>query len=107
MTEQTITLDEALKLLSLPREVGVHPDDGQPIVTNFGRFGPYVKHNDEFRSLESDDEVFDISSGAGAGAAARAEAVAPPSGHSEEDVEGADPQRHDDQAARRSVRSRM
>ena len=61
MTEQTVTLDEALTLLSLPREVGVHPDDGQPIVTNFGRFGPYVKHNDEFRSLESDDDVFNIS----------------------------------------------
>src|SRR6187397_120396 len=61
MTEQTVTLDEALKLLSLPREVGVHPDDGQPIVTNFGRFGPYVKHNDEFRSLESEDDVFKIS----------------------------------------------
>jgi len=61
MTEQTVTLDEALKLLSLPREVGVHPDDGQPVVTNFGRFGPYVKHNDEFRSLESDDDVFNIS----------------------------------------------
>jgi DNA topoisomerase-1 len=61
MTEQTVTLDEALKLLSLPREVGVHPDDGQPVVTNFGRFGPYVKHNDEFRSLESDDDVFKIS----------------------------------------------
>jgi DNA topoisomerase-1 len=61
MTEQTITLDEALKLLSLPREVGLHPDDGQPIVTNFGRFGPYVKHNDEFRSLESDDDVFNVS----------------------------------------------
>jgi DNA topoisomerase I len=61
MTEQTVTLEEALKLLSLPREVGVHPDDGQLIVTNFGRFGPYVKHNDEFRSLESDDDVFNIS----------------------------------------------
>ena len=60
-TEQSITLDEALKLLSLPREVGVHPDDNQPIVTNFGRFGPYVKHNDEFRSLESEDDVFNIS----------------------------------------------
>jgi len=60
MTEQTITLAEALKLLSLPREVGRHPDDDQPIVTNFGRFGPYVKHNDEFRSLESEDDVFNI-----------------------------------------------
>ena len=61
MTESTVTVDEALKLLSLPRVLGVHPDDQEPIVTNFGRFGPYVKHGDEFRSLESDDEVFGIS----------------------------------------------
>jgi DNA topoisomerase-1 len=61
MTESTVTLDEALKLLSLPRVVGLHPDDSEPIVTNFGRFGPYVKHNDEFRSLESEDDVFNIS----------------------------------------------
>jgi DNA topoisomerase I len=61
MTEATITLEEALRLLSLPRELGVHPDDNQPIVTNFGRFGPYVKHGDEFRSLESEDDVFGIS----------------------------------------------
>jgi DNA topoisomerase I len=61
MTETTVTLDEALKLLSLPRVVGLHPDDNEPIVTNFGRFGPYVKHGDEFRSLESEEQVFDIS----------------------------------------------
>jgi DNA topoisomerase-1 len=61
MTESTITLDEALRLLSLPRVVGLHPDDGGEIVTNFGRFGPYVKHGDEFRSLESEDDVFNIS----------------------------------------------
>jgi DNA topoisomerase-1 len=61
MTEASITLDEALKLLSLPRVVGLHPDDNEPITTNFGRFGPYVKHNDEFRSLESEDDVFTIS----------------------------------------------
>jgi len=60
MTESTVTLDEALRLLSLPRVVGAHPDDGEPIVTNFGRFGPYVKHNDEFRSLESEEDVFGI-----------------------------------------------
>jgi DNA topoisomerase-1 len=60
MTESTITLEEALKLLSLPRVVGLHPDDDEPIVTNFGRFGPYVKHGDEFRSLQSEDEVFNI-----------------------------------------------
>ncbi len=61
MTESTVTLEEALRLLSLPRALGLHPDDNEPIVTNFGRFGPYVKHGDEFRSLESDDDVFNIS----------------------------------------------
>ena len=61
MTESTVTLEQALTLLALPREVGLHPDDNQPIVTNFGRFGPYVKHGDEFRSLESDEDVFNIS----------------------------------------------
>jgi DNA topoisomerase-1 len=61
MTEATVTLEEALKLLSLPRVVGLHPDDNEPITTNFGRFGPYVKHGDEFRSLESEDDVFAIS----------------------------------------------
>ena len=61
MTESTVTLEEALKLLSLPRVVGLHPDDNEPITTNFGRFGPYVKHGDEFRSLESEDQVFSIS----------------------------------------------
>jgi DNA topoisomerase-1 len=59
-TEATITLDAALRLLDLPREVGRHPDDDQPIVANFGRFGPYIKHGDEFRSLDSDDEVFEV-----------------------------------------------
>jgi DNA topoisomerase-1 len=60
LTEATVTLDDALRLLSLPRTVGVHPDDGGPILANFGRFGPYLKHGDEFRSLESDDQVFAI-----------------------------------------------
>ena len=61
MTESTVTLGEALKLLALPRELGRHPDDGEPILASFGRFGPYVKHGSEFRSLESDDDVFAIS----------------------------------------------
>jgi DNA topoisomerase-1 len=60
MTEASVTLEEALKLLSLPRVVGLHPDDNAQVTTNVGRFGPYVKHGDEFRSLESDDEVFTL-----------------------------------------------
>ncbi|MGE0394572.1 MAG: type I DNA topoisomerase [Vicinamibacterales bacterium] len=62
MTEATVTLEEALKLLSLPRVVGIHPESSdEPILANFGRFGPYLKYRDEFRSLESDDAVFNIS----------------------------------------------
>ena len=58
MTESTVTLDEALKLLQLPRDLGAHPESGTPVVAGLGRFGPYVKHGDDFRSLESDDELF-------------------------------------------------
>jgi DNA topoisomerase-1 len=59
-TIEGITLETALRLLSLPREIGLHPDDGAPVESNFGRFGPYVKHGDEFRSLESEDQVFAV-----------------------------------------------
>jgi DNA topoisomerase I len=59
-TEETITLPDALRLLSLPRELG-KGDDGEPILANLGRFGPYVKHNSEFRSLEESDDVYTIS----------------------------------------------
>lgn len=58
-SEDTITLADALKLLSLPRELGAG-DDGEPIVANVGRFGPYVKHGSEFRSLEESDDVYAI-----------------------------------------------
>ncbi|HZP46943.1 MAG TPA: type I DNA topoisomerase [Vicinamibacterales bacterium] len=60
LTESTVTLDEALKLLALPRALGDHPDDGQTIVAGLGRFGPYVKHNDDYRSLGPDDDVFTV-----------------------------------------------
>jgi DNA topoisomerase-1 len=40
--------------------VGVHPDDGAPVESNLGRFGPYVRHGDEFRSLETDGQVYAI-----------------------------------------------
>jgi DNA topoisomerase-1 len=56
----TLDLEAALRLLSLPREIGVHPEDGEPIKANFGRFGPYVAHNKTYASLESADDVFTI-----------------------------------------------
>ncbi len=58
-TEDTITLDVALRLLSLPRELGIG-GDGEAIVANVGRFGPYVKQGSEFRSLEEGDDVYAI-----------------------------------------------
>ena len=97
MTDSTVTLEEALKLLSLPRVVGIHPDDNEPITTNFGRFGPYVKHGDEFRSLESEDDVFNISVRCRARAVARAEAVSPATGGAEEGASRAHGERHDAQ----------
>ena len=90
MTESTVTLEEALKLLSLPRVVGLHPDDNEPIATNFGRFGPYVKHGDEFRSLESEDDVFNISFDAALALLRAPKAVAPPAGGAEEGAARAD-----------------
>jgi DNA topoisomerase I len=55
-----VELDLALKLLSLPREIGLHPETGQPITAGLGRFGPFVKHEKTYASLEAGDEVFDI-----------------------------------------------
>jgi DNA topoisomerase I len=60
LTESTVTLADALKLLELPRELGAHPESAQPIVAGLGRFGPYVKHGDDYRSLEATDDLFTI-----------------------------------------------
>ena len=59
MSEDTVNIDQALRLLSLPRELGP-ADDGQMILTNRGRFGPYVQIGTEYRSLEADDDVYTI-----------------------------------------------
>ncbi|MDR3528354.1 MAG: type I DNA topoisomerase [Rhizomicrobium sp.] len=55
-----VDLELAVKLLSLPREVGTHPETGQVITANFGRFGPYVAHAGKYASLESPEDVFTI-----------------------------------------------
>src|SRR5205085_1340978 len=55
-----IALETALKLLSLPREVGKSPDDGEPIMAGIGRFGPYVQHGKTYASLETGDDVLNV-----------------------------------------------
>ena len=59
-TADTIDLEMALKLLSLPRDVGTHPETGKPIKANFGRFGPFLQHDGAYASLESPEEVFTV-----------------------------------------------
>ncbi len=57
---EDVDLKKALALLSLPREVGRHPEDGEPIRASIGRFGPYVQHGKTYANLESPDDVFTI-----------------------------------------------
>src|SRR6185312_64952 len=56
---ETVTLDQALRLLSLPRLVGADPE-GNEIFAAAGRYGPYVKRGDDFRSLETDEQMFTV-----------------------------------------------
>lgn len=49
---EDVTLEMAIHLLILPRDLGTHPDSGETVITNIGRFGPYVGHGREFRSIK-------------------------------------------------------
>jgi DNA topoisomerase-1 len=60
MSPEEVTLDEALRLLELPRVVGVHPADGQEITAQNGRYGPYLKKGDETRSLDAEEQLFTV-----------------------------------------------
>src|SRR5438477_1019296 len=60
MSPGDMELELALKLLSLPREIVKHPETGQPITAGIGRFGPFVKHEKTYASLEAGDEIFSI-----------------------------------------------
>jgi DNA topoisomerase I len=56
----SIDFEHAMRLLSLPREVGMHPETQTPIVANFGRFGPFILHDGTYANLESAEDVFTI-----------------------------------------------
>ncbi len=66
-TPEEVELEQALKLLSLPRQIGPHPDDGTMIWSNIGRYGPYLKHADSISdrggtnaNLDDVEDVFTI-----------------------------------------------
>jgi DNA topoisomerase I len=60
MNPKEAPMELALKLLSLPRELGNHPETKKPILANEGRFGPYVMHDGDFRSLKKEDDLYAI-----------------------------------------------
>ncbi|MGH3517934.1 MAG: type I DNA topoisomerase [Haloechinothrix sp.] len=60
MSVESVTLEEALKLLSLPRVVGADPESGAEITAQNGRYGPYLKKGTDSRSLETEQQIFDI-----------------------------------------------
>ena len=55
-----VDLDRGIALLSLPREIGKHPETGEPILAGIGRFGSYVKHEKTYANLETGDDVLNI-----------------------------------------------
>ncbi|GJE29005.1 type I DNA topoisomerase [Methylobacterium organophilum] len=56
----SVDLEKALKYLSLPREVARHPETGEPILANIGRYGPYVQHGKTYANLGRDDDVLEV-----------------------------------------------
>jgi DNA topoisomerase-1 len=57
---EDVDLEMALALLALPRELGKHPESGEPVLAGIGRYGPYVVHEKDYRSLKAEDELLEI-----------------------------------------------
>lgn len=60
VTVEAVNIDIATKLLSLPRDLGNHPETDKKVIVNIGRFGPYIQHDGGFKSIPSMDSIFDI-----------------------------------------------
>ena len=60
MTLDTVTLDDALRLMTLPRVVGVDPSDGEEITAQNGRYGPYLKKGTDSRSWTTEEQMFTV-----------------------------------------------
>jgi DNA topoisomerase I len=63
VTPDGMDLETALRLLSLPRDLGPHPESGKPVEAGIGRFGPFVVHDGDFRSLAKEDDVYTVGFG--------------------------------------------
>ncbi|MGB8517450.1 MAG: type I DNA topoisomerase [Gallionella sp.] len=60
MPAEEANLASALKLLSLPRDLGLHPETNKKVIVNIGRFGPYIGHDGKFKSIPRSDSIFDV-----------------------------------------------
>ncbi len=60
MSPETVSLEDAKRLLTLPRTLGDHPDNGEPVTAQNGRYGPYITWGKESRSLENENQIFTV-----------------------------------------------